>query len=137
MVSHPDDYEEELRKETARKFRELVAWQKGIALARLVYTLTAFEPPLPATGQVQRLRQTAILISSNVGEAQMAGSPAEQVVFLEQALAGLSELEDQLDLAVQGRVLVAGDLFSLRDNVSQLRRMLRDLVQDRLYPRSP
>jgi four helix bundle protein len=51
-----------------RTYRDLVAWQKGMALAELVYRATAALPPEEKFGLVSQMRRAAVSIPANIAE---------------------------------------------------------------------
>ena len=49
-----------------QSYKDLVVWQKGIALAKVVYRLTQNLPPEEKFGLVAQMRRSAISIPSNI-----------------------------------------------------------------------
>lgn len=80
-------------------FRELVAWQKAMQLAREVYLLTNSLPANERYGLTSQIQRAVVSIPSNIAEG--AGRPTEKelVHFLSFALGSAYELETELLLA--------------------------------------
>ena len=51
-----------------QSYRELIAWQKGMLLAKLIYRLTAKFPGEEKFGLVSQMRRAAVSILSNLAE---------------------------------------------------------------------
>ena len=83
----------------AQSYRDLIAWKKGMAVARLVYTLTADFPKIETFGLAAQMRRAAVSIPSNVAEGFARFSRREFKHFLRIARGSLAELETQAILA--------------------------------------
>ena len=49
-------------------FRDLIAWQRAMTLAELVYELTEHFPPRERFGLAQQIRKSAVSIPTNIAE---------------------------------------------------------------------
>ncbi len=74
-------------------YRDLVAWQKSIALAKSVYQLTANHPSDGRFRLVDQMRRCSVPISSNIAEGSGRGSDKESVQFLYISLGSSNELD--------------------------------------------
>ena len=84
---------------TTRSYKDLVVWQKGIVLAKLIYQLTKNFPPQEKFGLVAQMRRAAVSIPSNIAEGQGRGTPAEFIRFLRIANGSRQEVETQTMLS--------------------------------------
>lgn len=110
-----------------RSYKDLLVWQKGMALAREVYGITADFPKEERFGLVAQMRRAAVSVPSNVAEGQCRHTMREFVQFISHAEGSVGELETQLMLAVGlGYCTEANGAhaFSLLD---ELRKMLNSL----------
>ena len=82
-----------------KTFRDIVAWQKSIKLAKAVYTATAALPPDERFGLTSQMRRAAIAIPSNIAEGYGRESKADFLRFLRTARGSLYELQTQVHLA--------------------------------------
>lgn len=82
-------------------YRELVAWQKSIALAKSVYQLTADYPVDERFGLVNQMRRCSVSIPSNIAEGFGRGSDKELVQFLYISLGSSNELDTQLTISYE------------------------------------
>lgn len=82
-------------------YRELLAWQKSIALAKSVYQLTADYPVDERFGLVNQMRRCSVSIPSNIAEGFGRGSDKELVQFLYISLGSSNELDTQLTISYE------------------------------------
>src|SRR5271166_149300 len=82
-----------------RSYRELVAWQKAVALVTDVYAITKELPRAEIYGLTSQLRRSAVSIPSNIAEGQGRATKGEFIQFLCHARGSLFELETQIIIA--------------------------------------
>ncbi len=112
---------------TPRSYKDLVVWQKGIALAKIVYRLTQTFPAAEKFGLVAQRRRAAVSIPSNIAEGQARHTTGEFIQFISHAEGSVAELDTQLILSIE--LGLSDDAsseagFSL---ISELRKMLNVL----------
>lgn len=111
----------------AQNYKDLVVWQKGIALAKAIYKLTSTFPSEEKFGLVAQMRRAAVSIPSNIAEGQARHTTGEFIQFISHAEGSTAELETQLILSVELEftALERATLdFALLDDI---RRMLNGL----------
>ncbi|MGA8407266.1 MAG: four helix bundle protein [Candidatus Acidiferrales bacterium] len=81
----------------ARDYRDLLVWQKGIALAKKVYEITERFPPAERFGLISQMRRAAVSIPSNLAEGQARRTTGEFVHFISNAEGSAAELDAQLN----------------------------------------
>src|ERR1700752_2982669 len=79
----------------SQSYRDLVAWKKAMALARLVYEVTSGFPKSETFGLMSQMRRAAVSIPSNIAEGQARHSKREFTHFLRNTRGSLAELETQ------------------------------------------
>jgi len=79
--------------------RSSVAWQKGMALAALVYKVTQNFPVDERFGLTNQLRRAAVSIPSNIAEGKGRLTTGEFIQFLGIARVSTLEVQTQLELA--------------------------------------
>jgi four helix bundle protein len=114
--------------ESIRDFKDLVIWQKAIALASEVYRLTSPWPKAEQFGLTAHVRRAAISVSSNIAEGH-ARQGREFVHFLSVARGSLAETESQLLLAVELGFLAEPGISVARELAQEIRRMAAGLVR--------
>jgi len=112
-------------------YRDLLVWQKGMALAKQIYTMTRAFPDDERFGLIAQMRRAAISIPSNIAEGQVRQGRKEFVQFLSHAGGSLAELDTQLLLAVEfgycrdgGGPQTAATIQELQKMVATLRRKI-------------
>ena len=84
-----------------RSFRDLIAWQKAMALCEHVYAISQDHPPEERFGLAAQMRRAAVSIPSNIAGGYGRRSKQDYLRFLNIALGSLCELETQLILSVK------------------------------------
>src|ERR1700720_3014203 len=107
--------------------KDLVVWQKGIALAKLIYTITAKFPAEEKFGLVSQMRRAAVSIPSNIAEGQARHTTGEFIQFISHAEGSVAELNTQLILAVELNFCSGESSTPASELMEDLRRMLNGL----------
>ncbi|MFA5076629.1 MAG: four helix bundle protein [Patescibacteria group bacterium] len=84
---------------TAKSYRDLIIWQKGLELVLALYELTKSFPKEELFGLTTQLRRAAVSIPSNIAEGYGRRSNGDFRRFLLIARGSLFELETQLLIA--------------------------------------
>ena len=106
-----------------KSFRELIAWQKAMDLADLVYTLTEPFPTREHFGLAYQLRKSAVSIPSNIAE----GTRRKTLVYLnhlEISLGSHAELDTQCELATRRKYIKPGDRLRLQSQIDEAGRII-------------
>ncbi|HWH53498.1 MAG TPA: four helix bundle protein [Gemmatimonadaceae bacterium] len=82
-----------------RSVRDLIVWQKAMAIAEQVYAVTHQFPPDERFGLVAQCRRAAVSIAANIAEGHGRRSTAFFIHFLRIARGSVSELDTELELA--------------------------------------
>jgi len=82
-----------------KTYREIICWQKAIALVKSVYKLTNKFPHSEQFGLTSQLRRASVSIPSNIAEGFGRGSNKDFRRFLDIARGSLFELQTQLYIA--------------------------------------
>ena len=112
---------------TTRSYKDLVVWQKGIQLARLMYGLTQGFPSEEKFGIVAQMRRAAVSIPSNIAEGQARHTPGEFIQFISHAKGSLAELDTQLILSIELKFCSESAAESALTLLGEIRRMLNAL----------
>ena len=88
-------------------YRELIAWQKSMALVKRVYSLSKEFPSDERFGLTRQIRRAAVSVPSNIAEGQDRDSTKEFIHHLSIAYGSLMEVETQ--------ILIGQDLGYLRN----------------------
>src|SRR5204863_1182204 len=110
-----------------QSYKDLLVWQKGIALAKVIYSLTQRFPAEEKFGLVSQMRRAAVSIPSNLAEGQARRTTGEFVQFISHAEGSAAELDTQLILAVELNFCAKRDAIPIYEAIDELRRMLNAL----------
>jgi four helix bundle protein len=108
-------------------YRDLLVWQKGIALAKSVYQVTATFPSEEKFGLVSQMRRAAVSVPSNIAEGQARRTTGEFIQFISNAEGSVAELDTQVTLCEQLGYCGAEAGKRLNEKSDELRRMLNSL----------
>jgi len=111
-----------------RSYRDLVAWQKSMALVTATYKATAGFPRDELFGLTSQLRRAAVSIPSNIAEGQGRLSEKEFRYFLGQARGSLMEVETQLQIAENLGYLPSEQTATLMQSCAEVGRILNGLL---------
>jgi four helix bundle protein len=81
-----------------QSYRDLIAWQKSMQLAREIYRLTEAFPRVETYGLTSQMRRAAVSIPSKIAEGHERPS-SDYRQFLGHALGSLMEIETHVLLA--------------------------------------
>jgi four helix bundle protein len=110
-----------------QNYKDLVVWQKGIALAKAVYQLASRFPSEEKFGLVAQMRRAAVSIPSNIAEGQARHTIGEFIQFISHAEGSTAELETQLILSVELGFSATGQTTKEFILLDDIRRMLNGL----------
>src|SRR5919197_3588610 len=116
-----------MKTKTTRSYKDLIVWQKGIALAKLVYGLTQTFPSEEKFGIIAQMRRAAVSIPSNIAEGQARHTTGEFVQFISHAEGSIAELDTQLVLSIDLNFCAAAAADPAFELIGELRRMLNAL----------
>jgi four helix bundle protein len=116
-----------MKTNTTRSYKDLVVWQKGIALAKLVYGLTGSFPSEEKFGIVAQMRRAAVSVPSNIAEGQARHTTGEFIQFLSHAEGSVAELDTQLILSIELKFCNSAAADASFALISEIRRMLNAL----------
>ena len=110
-----------------QNYKDLVVWQKGIALAEMVYRLTQSFPSAEKFGLIAQMRRAAVSVPSNLAEGQARHTTGEFVQFISHAEGSVAELDTQLILSNELRFCDRVTTAPVFELIDELRRMLNVL----------
>jgi len=107
--------------------RDLVVWQKAMALVTEVYQVSRGFPKDELYGITAQLRRAAVSVPSNLAEGHGRNSRREFHQFVGQARGSLTELETQLEIAANLGYLAQPITCDLLTKAGEVARMLNAL----------
>ena len=111
-----------------KRYQELIAWQKAIAVVTEIYSLTSAFPKSEIYGLTSQLRRAAVSIRSNIAEGQGRATKDEFIQFLCHARGSLYEVETQVVISSRNLgYLTLEQQESLLASLGELWRILNEL----------
>jgi four helix bundle protein len=110
-----------------RGYRDLVVWQKGLTLAKEIYLLTKQLPADEKFGLVSQMRRAAVSDPSNIAEGQARHTTGKFIQFISHAEGSVAELETQLTLCQDLKLLNSKESATAAVLLQELCRMLNSL----------
>jgi len=112
----------------SHRYQDLIAWQKAKRLATEVYRATETFPKAELYGLVSQLRRAAVSVPSNIAEGQGRLTKGEFCHFLGQARGSLLELETQLAIALDLKMITEIEHNTLQAMSEEVCRILNGLI---------
>ena len=108
-------------------FKDLLVWQKGIALVKEIYQITGAFPADERFGLVSQMRRAAVSIPSNLAEGQARHTTGEFIQFVSHAEGSIAELETQLIIAIDLGYCTHSKATNAFNLIQELHKMLNAL----------
>jgi four helix bundle protein len=118
-----------------KSFRDLIAWQRAMTLAELVYDVTEHFPTRERFGLAQQMRKSAVSIPSNIAEGSRHGTTA-YMHYLVVALGSHAELDTQGELATRRHLITDEAWSALTASLAEVGRLTHGLLRS-LKPPNP
>jgi four helix bundle protein len=109
------------------RFEKLSVWQKAIAFADQVYTVSHGFPSDERFGLTSQMRRAAVSVSANIAEGSSRASDKDFARFIEIAYGSLMETISLAQVARQQNFMNEDQQTSLRTAAEELARMLSGL----------
>jgi four helix bundle protein len=111
-----------------RHFRDLVAWQKAMELARQVYLVTEEFPKSEIFGLRMQLRRSSVSVASNIAEGHGRLTDAQLRNSLGMARGSLYELQTQIELARDMKFIEDGPERNLLGTCVDVAKLINGLL---------
>jgi four helix bundle protein len=111
-----------------RHYRDLIAWQKAMDLARAVYTQTEEFPNSETFGLRMQLRRSAVGLATHIAEGHGRLTDAENRKSLSVARGALNELQTQLELTGSLRFLKEESTAQLLELSTEVAKLINGLL---------
>lgn len=114
---------------TVNSHKDLIVWQKGITLCKVVYKLTEKFPKEETYGLISQMRRCAVSIPSNIAEGRNRGTRKDFAQFLRIALGSAAELETQVEIAKELSYITANDTGAVNSLLVEVSKMIMGLIK--------
>ncbi|MDL2142999.1 MULTISPECIES: four helix bundle protein [Flavobacterium] len=110
-------------------FRNLLIWQKSMALTTKIYFSTKHFPKEEIFGLTSQIRRCSISIPSNIAEGFGRESDKDLLRFLGISIGSLFEMQTQLEIAKNISYLKEDDFNNLYEDSREVERMLVSFIK--------
>ena len=110
-------------------YRDLIAWQKAMALAERIYRVTEMFPKQEQFGLTSQLRRAGVSVVSNIAEGYGRDGKAEFARFLRIAFGSLREVETQIILAGRLKLADRQELAQTLHDAEEVVKIIRGLLR--------
>ena len=110
-----------------KSYRDLLVWQKGIALVKAIYLITQKFPVEERYGLTAQMRRAAVSVPSNVAEGQARHTTGEFIQFISHSEGSIAELDTQLVIAIELGYCSQAQAKVVFASIDELRKMLNGL----------
>ena len=117
-----------------QSYRELVVWQRSMALVTEIYRITEDFPKSELFGLTSQLKRAVVSIPSNIAEGQGRDSSREFLYHLSVAYGSLMEVETQIQIARNLSFVDEQGAAKLIEKCGEVGRMLNGLTRSLRKP---
>jgi four helix bundle protein len=111
-----------------KTFRDLIVWQKAMALVTDIYRATASFPSRERYGLTDQLCRAAVAIPSDIAEGKGRISKKEFIQLLARARGSSYEVVTQLEISKNLGFLAADVFQDLESKTAEVARLLNGLI---------
>ena len=112
----------------SQSYRDLLVWQKSIALCVQVYHACEAFPKSELYGLASQMRRAAVSVPSNIAEGQGRQHVGEFLQFIAIANGSLAELDTQRIIAESLHFINSEKSTHMDESICEIRRMLYALT---------
>ena len=111
-----------------QSFRDLIAWQKAMALVTEIYRTTDTFPSREIYGLTLQIRKAAVSVPSNIAEGKGRQTKRDYLQFLYRARGSMLETETQLEISRNLGYLEESKFLALFEQAAEAGRILNGLI---------
>ena len=112
-----------------KSYKDLIVYQKAYQLALSIYKATENFPKAEMYGLVSQMRRASVSIPSNIAEGYRRKNRKEYIQFLSIAYGSSGELETQIALSDDLKMLNKDDATRLHDLNDEVSKLLFKLIK--------
>jgi len=110
-------------------YRDLLVWQKAMAVVNEIYKTSRTFPALEMYGLTSQIRRCAVSVPSNIAEGYGRRSTGDYKRFLQVATGSLFELQTQIEIAFNLNYISKDAFDFLFEKTNEIDRMLSSLIK--------
>jgi four helix bundle protein len=112
----------------SKSYRELIAWQRAMTLAKRAYRISNELPRKEAYGLISQMQRAAVSVPCNIAEGHGRLTDLQFRHFLGNARGSLCELQTQVELAFDLGYISAEELKDFMQKSSEVARLINGLI---------
>lgn len=112
-----------------KDFKDLLVWQKAIALNTQIYRMTKLFPKEEIYGIISQIRRASVSIATNISEGYGRNTTAQYIHFLGISKGSLSEVETLMVISSELGYVQLETCDSILERITELNKMLKKLIQ--------
>ncbi len=113
---------------SAKSYRDLKVWRKGIDLVKEVYTIAGKFPKHEIFGLADQMRRSSVSVPSNIAEGQGRQHTGEFKQFLHIALGSAAEVDTQTVIAFELGYITKDESERIEAMILEIRKMIYGLI---------
>lgn len=113
----------------ADSFRDLLVWQKAMALATEVYRVTEAFPRAETYGLTNQLRRAVVAVPSDIAEGKGRLSKREFIQMLSRARGSLFEVVTQVEIGKNLQYVGEPEFEQVSKHCAEVGRLLNGLIR--------
>ena len=110
--------------QSIKTFEDLIIWQKGIELAKLVYQISKELPPEEKFSLGDQLRRAGVSVPSNIAEGYGRRTSNDYRKYLHISLGSLYEIQTQLKIGVELNLITNNNFCKANSLAKEIDRMV-------------
>jgi four helix bundle protein len=118
-----------LKIEKMSTFRELLVWQKSMALVTEIYQLTNAFPKEEVYSLTSQIRRSGVSIPSNIAEGYGRNGTKDYLRFLNIAIASLFEMQTQIEIAYNLKYINEIQFNKIFEESREVERMMGSFIR--------
>ena len=111
-----------------RNFKKLEIWKKGIQLVKEIYKVSELLPKQEKFGLISQITRASVSVPSNIAEGASRNSEIEFKRFLEISIGSLFEVETQLILIQELKLVKSEKLKNVFSLIEEESKMISTLI---------
>jgi len=112
-----------------KNYKELLIWEKGIALVKAIYTISKKLPIEEKYGIVSQLTRAAVSIPANIAEGSSRNSDKDYARFIQIALGSAFEVQTYLVLIKEMNWIKTEEMNSIEILLEEEIKMLHSFIK--------
>jgi four helix bundle protein len=112
-----------------KSYKDLLVWQKGMLLAKFVYSQTQQFPDSERYGLTAQIRRAAVSVPSNIAEGYGRNSTDDYIRFLRISIGSLYEIQTQLEIAAWQEYITGDESQNINELTIEIEKMMISMIK--------